>query len=439
MKKIVMALSLALMAISVSGQQKKGIQYKEYDLPNGLHVILYQDHTSPNVMIGLMYHVGAKNENPNRTGFAHLFEHLMFEGSENVNRGEFSQIVQSNGGNANANTTQDRTYYFEQFPANQLELGLWLESDRMYKAKIDTIGVETQKGVVIEERKQTQDNRPYGNFMEEIGKRLFTVHPYQWSTIGYPEHIRNSTFGEVYDFYKTYYVPNNAVLVVGGDFDEKQARAWIDKYFAPIPKGKPIERPNIVEPQQQAEIRDVIYDKIQLPGIFIGYHEPTMGTKDAYALEILNTILSEGNNSRMTKNIVDKGLAVQATSFPYIQENPGVMYVLAIANMGIKLEDLEAAINTEIDKMRTELVSEDEFQMAIAAKEYQIATSLSSLDDIVETFCNEYTYFKDASRINKQLGFYENITREDIRNVAQKYLTKNNRVVLYYLPESQKE
>ncbi len=439
MKKFLMFVTLVFVAVIAAIGQTGKIEYKEYELPNGLHVILHQDHSTPNVIVSLMYHVGAKNEDPQRTGFAHLFEHLMFEGSKNVTRGDYFKIIQGAGGELNANTTQDRTYYYEKMPANQLELALWMEADRLLHAQIDTVGVNTQKGVVIEEKKQSYDNRPYGSWMYELGRRAFTVHPYQWTTIGSEEHIRNSTFGDVYHFYKTYYVPNNAVLVVAGDFDEEQTKEWIEKYFGEIPRGTfPINRPTVVEPEQTKEIKDTIYDKVQMPAIFMGYHIPAMGTKDAYAVEILSSIISGGASSRFKTNIDDKGLALETVVFPFIQEHPSLAYVIAIPNMGGKLEDLQAAIDAEIEKLRTDLISEEEFQMAMAAKEFEVAGEMSDLEQVAQSLAGNYTYLKDASRINRTLSFYEDITREDIRRVAQKYFNKNNRVVLYYLPESEK-
>jgi predicted Zn-dependent peptidase len=441
MKKRLALLSFAfLLGFVANGQTQGQVKYTEYDLDNGLHVILHQDHSSPNVMVSIMYHVGAKNEDPSKTGFAHFFEHLMFEGSEYIGRGEYMKMIQANGGTLNANTSNDRTYYFEMMPANQLELALWMESERMLHAKIDTIGVNTQKGVVIEERKQSYDNRPYGTWIEKIGQLAYTVHPYRWQTIGDPEHIRNATFDDINNFYKTYYVPNNAVLVVVGDFEENQAKEWIYRYFGDIPKGtRTMSRPTVVEPLDKTEIREIIYDKVQMPALFMAYHSPAMGTKDAYALEGLCYILQGGKSSRFKTNITDKGLALETIIFPNIQEHPGLTYVIGFANAGGKLEDVEEAINTEIDKVMNELVSEEEFQMAMAAKELEVANRLISLSDKAQIFANNYTYFKDASRINNQLENYSKLTRENLREVAKKYLTKNNRVVLYYLPESIKQ
>ena len=445
MKKLVVLLAIAAWcSFSVSAKekddQKVNIEFTEYDLSNGLHVILHKDASTPNVVVSIMYHVGAKNESPDKTGFAHFFEHLMFEGSENIGRGDYMKIVEENGGSLNANTSADRTYYFELMPSNQLELALWMESERMLHARIDSVGIATQKGVVIEERKQSMESQPYGLAIEKLGERAFKSHPYRWSVIGYPEHILAATDEDIYDFYKTYYVPNNAVLVISGDFEEKQAKEWIDKYFAGIPRGtKPINRPTVVEPPLEAEVREVVYDKIQLPAVFMAYRSPAMGTKDAYALQILCQILYGGVSSRMKTNITDKGIALEAVAFPLQQEDPGLTYVIGIVNAGVTPETLEEAINAELEKVQKELVTEEEFQMVMAAKEFSIAASLSSTRSIAEYLSNNHTYYKDAGRINRELDFYSDITREDLMNVAKKYFVKNNRVVLYYLPESEKK
>jgi len=440
MKKQLIFLVLSLATVfAVNGQTEK-LKYSEYDLPNGLHVILYENHKVPNVMVSLMYHVGSKNESPDKTGFAHLFEHLLFEGSENIGRGEYFKLVQAAGGSLNANTSQDRTYYFENMPSNELELALWMESERMLHAKIDSIGIATQKGVVIEERKQTYDNQPYGTFVEELGKRAYKVHPYQWQPIGDPEHILNATDEDVTNFYKTYYVPNNAVLVIAGDFDVKQTKEWIEKYFGDIPRGTlPMYRPNIVEPVKTTEVRDTVYDNIQLPAVFMAYPAPAMGTKEAYAMNILAQVLYGGKSSRLKTNLDDKGISVQTALFNRESENQGLIYVLGIANMGKDAKEVEDAINIEMGKICSELVSAEEFQMAIAAKEFEVANVLQSLSGVAESLANNYTYFKDASRINNELEFYSEITREDLLDVAKKYLQQSSRVTLYYLPASEQE
>ena len=436
MKKTVIIFLLFLFAVLTAMGQQSNIKFTEYTLPNGLHVILHQDHATPNVVVSLMYHVGSKNEDPERTGFAHLFEHLMFEGSEYIERGEYMKIVQASGGDLNANTWYDRTFYYEMMPSNQLELALWMEAERMLHGKVDSVGVNTQKGVVIEEKKQSIDNQPYGSFIEELSKRLFTVHPYRWYIIGSPEHIQNSSFDDVYNFYKTYYVPNNCVLVIAGDFEEAKTKEWVQQYFGDIPRGaNPIIHPTVAEPPLQGEIRDVIYDKIQLPGVFMAYRGPTMGTKDAYIMELLSSTLSSGKSARFKANIVDEGIAVEATVLNMEFEHPGPVFVIAIANVGKTAEEVEEALNIEIEKLCHELVSEEEFQMVKAAKEFEVASRMTSLLSIAELLSDYHTYYKDAGRINKQLENYSSITREDIKNVAAKYFNKDNRVVLYYLPE----
>ena len=436
MKKI-LSICIAVCLVFTANAQKGNISFAEYDLANGLHVILHQDNSTPNVVVSLMYHVGSKDEKPDKTGFAHLFEHLLFEGSENIGRGEFMKIVQANGGELNANTSNDRTYYYELMPSNQLELALWLESERMLHAKIDSIGIATQKNVVIEERKQRYDNQQYGTFMEELFKRAFKEHHYNWLTIGSMEHIRNATDQDVVDFYNMYYVPNNAVLVVAGDFQTENAKKLISKYFADIPRGtQPIQRFNIVEKPLGGEIRDVVYDNVTLPAVVMGYRSPAYGTKDFYTLEIINSILCGGNSSRFKDNIDDKQKAVQSFIFTMPLENPGLTLVLGIANLGGKAEDTEAAINQEIDSIVNYLVSPEELQKAIAAKEMSIVSSKNSIEQIAHTLAEYYTYFRNAKMINNELANYSNITREDIKRVAEKYLKPENRVVLYYLPKS---
>ena len=435
MKKTVLLSLFFLYAGFMAMGQQGNIRFTEYDLPNGLHVILHQDHATPNVIVSLMYHVGSKNENPERTGFAHLFEHLMFEGSKYIDRGEYMKLIVSNGGELNANTSFDRTYYYEMMPANQLELALWMEAERMLHGKVDSIGVDTQKGVVMEERKQVVDNRPYGTYFEELLKRLFTVHPYRWFLIGSPEHIRNSSFDDVYNFYKTYYVPNNCVLVIAGDFEEAKTKEWVQKYFGDIPRGADIYRPAVVEPPLQGEVRDTIYDKIQLPGVFMAYRTPAMGTKDAYAMDLLSSILSNGKSARLKTNLTDKGISIETVAMNLELEHPGVVFIIAIANAGKTVEEVERAINIEMEKLINELVSEEAFQMVKAAKEYEVASELTLLENIAEQLADNHTYYKDAGRINKQLENYGNITREDLKSVAAKYLNNNNRVVLHYLPE----
>jgi predicted Zn-dependent peptidase len=435
MKKLLLVAAIGLGVFSTQAQSNK-IEFEQYKLKNGLDVILHEDHSTPIVAVTVLYHVGSKDEDPKRTGFAHFFEHLLFEGSENIGRGEYMKLVQSNGGILNANTSFDRTFYFEILPSNQLELGLWLESERMLHAKIDETGVETQREVVKEEYRQRYENTPYGSFLPTMFDKAFEKHPYQWVPIGSLEHLNAAKIDEFRDFYKKFYIPNNATLSIAGDFDKKELKAWINKYFAGIPKGAPIERNKIVEPAKTKEIRAVVEDNVQLPGVFMGYHTPKQDSKDAYAVAMVAQILSQGNSSRMQKSIVDeqqKALAVGA--FPFPTEDPGMALMFGITNMGVDIAELEKAIDKEVEKVQNELISEEEFQKLKNQIENDIYSQNSKIEGIAENLANYSVYYGDANLINTEIERYMKVTREDIMNAAKKYFTKENRVVLHYVPK----
>ena len=438
--KACLALLLTGLALGSNGQDNK-IKFEQYTLKNGLKVILHQDKSTPIVAVTVLYHVGSKNENPERTGFAHFFEHLMFEGSPNIKRGEYMSIVKGAGGELNANTSQDRTFYYEVLPSNQLELGLWMESERMVQLTVDSVGIETQRNVVKEERRQRMDNRPYGSLLEEVMKRAFKKHPYRWMPIGSMEHLTLAKDQEFKDFYKLFYVPNNAVLSIAGDIDPAKTKEMIEKYFGSIPMGtKPIPRPNIVEPPLGGEVRDVVYDNVQLPGVVCAYRIPAQGTPDYYAFEMLSTLLSRGNSARLQKELVDKQQkAVFAGAFPLPTEDPGVALMFAIAAGTNTAESVESAMEAEFDNVKSELISDDEFQKLRNQIETQFVSQNSEVAGIAESLANYLVYFKDANLINTEIERYMKVTKEDIRNVAKKYLVKDNRVILYYLPKSAKK
>jgi len=429
---------LLLTTLTVSFSQARKIEFTEYDLPNGLHVILHKDNTTPIVAVSVLYHVGSKNEDPDRTGFAHFFEHLLFEGSENIKRGEFDKYLANAGATNNANTSHDRTFYYEVLPSNQLELGLWMESERMLHAKIETIGVDTQREVVKEEKRQRIDNQPYMSFQTEIFKRAYTVHPYRWTPIGSMDHLNAASLDEFISFYRTFYVPENATLSIAGDIDIEQTKAHVAKYFKDIPRGgKAIPRPTVKEPVQKAEVRDVVFDNIQLPAVFQAYHIPAQGTPDSYALDMLSTVLSGGQSSRMYKSLVDEQKkALQVASFPFSLEDPGLYITLGIANMGVDPDDLENAMDDEVDKVKKELITEKEFQKIRNQMESQFVQQNASAAGIAEQLANYHVYYKDANLINTEIDRYMKVTREDLQRVAKKYLTRENRVVLQYLPKS---
>ncbi len=435
--KFVLPLVVLGLAAQALLAQTNDIKFEKYTLDNGLKVILHQDKSTPIVAVSVMYHVGSKNEKPDRTGFAHFFEHLLFEGSANIQRGEFDKYIQRAGGTLNANTTWDRTFYYEVLPSNQLELGLWLESERMLHAKVEQVGIETQRQVVKEERRQRVDNQPYGSVVEEAFKRAFTQHPYRWPVIGAMEHLDAATEEDYVNFYKDYYVPNNAILSIAGDIDIPQAKQLVAKYFGTIPKSnRPIYRPNITEPPLSAEIRDTVYDNIQLPALIHTYRIPAQGTPDYYAVRMLSTLLSQGESSRLSKALVnEQQKALFVGSFPLEMEDPGVTIVFGIVNMGVRTAELEAAMDAEIAKVRDELISEREFQKLRNQIENDFISANTSVLGIAESLANYEMYLGDANLINTEIQRYLKVTREDIRRVAQKYFVPSNRVSLTYLPK----
>jgi zinc protease len=432
--KLKILMVLVIFVSILYGQNR--IEFTEYDLENGLHVILHQDNSTPIVAVSVQYHVGSKNEDPERTGFAHFFEHLMFEGSENIPRGEYFKIVQHAGGNLNASTDFDKTYYYQVLPSNQLELGLWLESERMLHLKIDSVGVETQRNVVKEERKQSLDNQPYGSIWEETFKRAYTKHPYRWMPIGSAQYIDQATIDEFMDFYKMYYVPQNAVLSIAGDIDINETKELINKYFADIPKGeKEIIRPEIEEPSKTAEVKDTVYDKIQLPAVIHAYNMPETDSKEYYVLQMLNTLLSQGQSSRLYKALVDRQQqAVYTGSFPVNTEDPGLFIILAIANLGIDAAELDSSINREINRIKNEEISDEEYQKLVNQVESNFVTRYSTAAGVAEYLAYYYTFYGDTNMINTEIERFRGITPADIKNAAEKYLREDNRVVLHYLP-----
>ena len=423
---------------SKSLKAESRINFTEYDLPNGLHVILHQDNSTPLVATTVMYHVGSKNEKPGRSGFAHFFEHLMFEGSENIKRGEYSKIVKANGGQLNANTNLDRTFYYEILPSNKLELGLYLESERLLHAKIDEEGVKTQREVVKEEKRQRVDNQPYGSFYSEILAHSFKTHPYKISPIGTMDDLNAANINEFTQFYKDFYVPQNAILSIAGDIQIPETKALVSKYFSEIPKSKqPIYRPTIKEPVQMAEVRDIVYDNIQLPAVMLSYHIPEQGGEDYYAINMLNTLLAGGSSSRFNKELVDRQQKAVATgAIPLTVEDPGLFICFGIGNMGVKAEDLEAALLEQIERVKTEEISDNEFQKLKNQIETQFVNSNATVAGIAESLANYKMYFGDANLINTELEKFNQVNKADILKAAKKYLTKENRVVLHYLPKA---
>lgn len=437
MRRWTWLVGLALVSINALAQAPK-IAFEKYTLPNGLKVILHRDTAAPVVAVTALYHVGSKNEDTARTGFAHFFEHLLFEGSENIKRGEFDKYVSNAGGVLNANTSQDRTFYYELLPSNQLKLGLWLESERMMHANIEQVGVNTQREVVKEEKRQRYDNQPYGTFLIEVLKRAYKGTAYEWAPIGNLEHLNAATLNEFVTFYKTFYVPNNCVLSIAGDINIPQTKKLIEDYFGAIPPGKQtIPRPAFENKLISAEVRDTIKDNIQLPAVFQAYRAPKQGTEEYYAFQLLSAILSGGPSSRMNKTLVDeKQMALQAASLPFASEDAGLFLNFAIANMGVAPGHLEKVMDSITNNLKTGLVPEKEFEKVNNQVKTSFVSSNTTMAGIAESLANYEVYFGDANLINTELQRYNKVTREDLLQVAKKYLNKDNRVVLYYVPKT---
>ncbi|MDP9048154.1 MAG: insulinase family protein [Bacteroidota bacterium] len=432
-------LVLCAIAATTLGFQAKAqkVEFTEYDMPNGLHVILHDDHHAPVVAVSVMYHVGSKNEVAGRTGFAHFFEHLLFEGSENIQRGQFMKIVSANGGQNNANTTQDRTFYYEVFPSNELETGLWLESERMMHPVINEIGVKTQNEVVKEEKRLSFDNRPYGNVINDIEEAMFSKHPYHNGVIGSMKDLDAARLDEFKAFFKQYYVPNNAVLTISGDIDVAKTKQLIDAYFGPIPRSEAIPYHKIEESPITKETVDSAYDaNIQIPAILASYRVPGRDTRDSKIMEMISSILTGGASSRMYKKMVDeKKDALQVFAFNYALEDYGMYIIGALPNGGAAPKGLLKDMDEEIVKLQTDLISPEDYQKLQNQFEDNFVSANTRMLGIAENLANGYTFYhKDTNHINEELNEIRTITREEIRDAARKYLNTNQRLVLYYLP-----
>ncbi|GCD79757.1 M16 family metallopeptidase [Schleiferia thermophila] len=436
MKKFNNLILLVIMTHFAIGQTQ--IDIRKTELSNGLRVIMHRDNTMPIVAVGVLYKVGSKNELPGRSGFAHFFEHLMFEGSEHIARGEFMKLIQASGGVNNAYTTHDKTYYYEVLPSNQLEMALWMESERMLHAKIDTIGVETQREVVKEEKRLRIDNQPYMSFQENLFKRAYKIHPYKSVPIGTMEDLNAARLEEFMDFYKTFYVPENAVLVIAGDIEYDNAEALVRKYFEDIPRGgRTIPRPDVTEPPLEGQIVDTIYDDIQLPAVFVAYRMPSKNSDDALALSLVSRLLSTGNSSRLRKKLVDEQqIALEVVAFPYDLEDGGLFITLALANFGKDPLDILNSMNAEIEKVRSEKISDREFQKLLNQFENQQISQMGSMQGIADLLAEYEVFYGDANLINTMSQKIAAITPEDLMRVANAYLDPSKRIVLYYLPKT---
>ena len=433
MKTIIKLLLILFPTISFS----QNVKFTEYDLENGMHIILHQDNTVPIAVTSVMYHVGSKDENPDRTGFAHFFEHLLFEGSKNIPRGQMDKIIEKNGGSYNVNTNQDRTYYYELLPSNKVDLGLWIESERLLHPVINQIGVDTQNEVVKEEKRLRVDNAPYGRHLEEITKGLFVKHPYRWTTIGSMEHLDAATLEEFLEFKNKFYVPNNAVLVVAGNFDMEDIKKKISDYFGPIPRGNDVPRVNIKEDPLNGELKRKFYDpNIQIPMGLVSYRTQSMKDREAYVLDMISSILSGGKSSRLYKKMVDdKKISLEVQAVNLSLEDYGAYIILSLPVGENKLSTLYDNIDEEIENLKKVLITEREYEKLQNIFENSFVNSNSSMAGIANSLARNYMLYGNTNLINTTIDIYKSITRDEIREVANKYLNKENRVLIDYLPK----
>ncbi|WP_185851833.1 M16 family metallopeptidase [Blattabacterium cuenoti] len=407
---------------------------------NGLHVILHQDNTNPLVSVSVLYHVGTKNESPGKSGFAHFFEHLMFEGSKNVKRGEFFKYIASNGGKNNAYTNYDETCYYEILPSDRLPLALWLESERMFHAKVDKESINIQREVVKEEKKMRVENQPFAIAISEIiPSLLFKKHPYKYPIIGLEKDLNRANEEDYKKFYKTYYVPNNATLVVAGDFEMNEARNLIKKYFYSIPKGEiNFHMKKIEEDPITQEIFFKYVDKnTKVPGIFLSYRVPKIIEKDSYVLKIIDHVLSSGESSRIMKNVVNqKQMASYAGSFLDSMEDYGTFTIYGVINPGISLDQLTKVIDEEIEILKEKGITQYELEKQINYFYKKFLFKNYSMSGIADNLAHYYLYYKNTDLINTDIEKYSEISVEDIKRVANKYFNKNCRVRLYNVPSN---
>jgi predicted Zn-dependent peptidase len=429
---------LAVVSVLSLAAQAPAIKFSDVKLKNGLRVIVSEDHTAPTVSVAVTYNVGSADEKARRTGFAHLFEHMMFKGSENVGPGEHFTLIFNNGGNMNGTTNQDRTLYFETLPANQLEMALFLESDRMKSLDITKANLDNQRNAVQEERRLGLDNQPYGKTYEQVGEQAYDNPAYKHSVIGSMDDLNAASVDDVATFFKTYYAPNNAVLSIVGDVDTKKTMALIEKYFGTIASQPQPKRPDLVEPPHTAERRSTIEDQLaRLPQVDIAWVTPAAGTPDFDALDVVSWVLSSGRSGRLNQVVVrEKQLAVFAGAGNPDKRGPGLFQISAQVAPGKNPADVEAALLEEVEKVKTGPIQDWEIDKAHNnAIRQQAAAVTSTLQRAIQL--GEYAlYYDNPNLVNTRADNYKKITAADVQRVAKEYLTKENRSVVITTPKA---
>ena len=412
------------------------LQYSLSTLPNGLTVVLSEDHSTPIVHLGVWYHVGSKNEKQGRTGFAHLFEHMMFKGSKNVGPEEHTSLIASVGGQSNAYTTDDETVFWQTLPAQYLPLAAWLEADRMATLRVDKDNFVNERQVVKEERRMRVDNQPYGRLTEIIYDQAFTTHPYKHPTIGSMADLEAASIEDVRAFYQTYYVPENATLVIVGDFDTAQASAIVTQYFGRVAKAEhPVPRDIPKEPPQTKEKRATLEQPWPLPAVVVGYHITYDGHADSYPLHIASKVLSDGQSSRIYQKLVyERQLAVTAFGGANLIEDPNLFYAVAIVQPGQSPDDAITALIGELDRLKAEPISERELQRTKNqfARDYILGRESDQQKAL--QLAHAVVIHHDITTADGEFEIFQTITAADVQRVARTYFTEQNRLVLTIMP-----
>jgi predicted Zn-dependent peptidase len=421
-----------------TGTADLDLDYQRHILDNGLRVILHRDPRLPLVTVNLWYHVGSKNERPGRTGFAHLFEHMLFQGSEHVATNDHFRIVQQVGGVANGSTWYDRTNYYETLPSHQLELGLWLESDRMgfLLPALTQENLDMQRDVVMNERRQRVENQPYGMAGERLHELLYPPdHPYHWPVIGYMEDIAAATLEEVRTFFRTYYTPNNAVLTVAGDFDPDDALAKVERWFGEIPPGPPLPPVQVPPGPLGGERREVREVDVRLPRIYLGFRAPAYGQRAWYAADLLTTVLTGGKSSRLFQDLVyERQIAQDVGAYVSPYEEVATFMVVSTARPGVAVETLEQALHEHLDRAAAELPAPHEMERARNRALTEHYTALQTLENRADLFSQLTTYFDDPGGIERELLQYLDLDGSELRDFAARHLAEDERVAVLFVP-----
>ena len=432
-----------LCAAAMAQEAKISVPYNSFVLPNGLHVILHEDHSTPTVSVNMWYHVGSSREKPGRTGFAHLFEHILFEGSGHVAEGDFDNFLEAAGGNNNGSTTPDRTNYYETIPSNALDLALFLESDRMgyLLEAMSPAKVDGQRDVVKNERRQRYENTPYGLAFPTLGENLYAPdHPYHWPTIGYMEDLSAASYDDVAEFFKKYYAPNNASLVIAGDIDPAQTRAAVEKWFADVKRGAPVPPQATPSAYLAEEKRLVLEDRVQLPRLYMAWLTPQNFAPGDAELDLLSNVLAGGRNSRLYKRLVyDLQIAQDVSAFQNSGRLSSSFIIIATARSGHSLNELEKVIQEEIDKLKNEPPAERELQRAVNQYEASFLRRLEAVDAKADQLNNYFMLTGNPDYFNEDMARYKAVAPKDLRAVTFTFLRDDGRIILSIVPQGKKE